>query len=148
MPVRFMQFLADAFYLKIKSPIHGRRKDFFHEGTNSGFSKGNCCVFPWQSFKTQRTLYKKHCTLFGEDNVELQRAYRIEWVTNKGDGIWRPTKKYRARKTNKRAAWNKSFAGRNNHRRGICAKRAQVRENTTLTVAKKIFAEGAQSVEI
>jgi len=35
-----------AFYLKIKSPIHGRRKDFFHEGTNSGFSKGNCCVFP------------------------------------------------------------------------------------------------------
>jgi len=43
-----------------------------------------------------------HCTLFGEDNgkqgrqfrlrleysnVELQSAYRIEWVTSKGDGI-------------------------------------------------------------
>jgi len=28
-------------------------------------------------------------------------------------------------KTNKRAAWNKSFAGRNNQRSGIYAKRAQ-----------------------
>jgi len=65
-------------------------------------SINHCCVFPWQSFKTQSTLYKMHCTLFGEDNgkqgrqfrlrleynnAELQRAYRIEWVINKGDGI-------------------------------------------------------------
>ena len=81
------------------------------------------CVFPWQSFKTQSTLHKMHCTLFGEDNgkqgrqfrlrleysnVELQSTHRIEWATSKGDGIYRPTKRYRARKTKQRAAWNKN----------------------------------------
>jgi len=30
------------------------------------------------------------------------------------------TKRYGGRKTNQRAAWNKSFAGRNNQCRGTC----------------------------
>ena len=57
------------------------------------FIDQKCCVFPWQSFKTQSTLYKMLCALFGEDNgkqgrqfrlrleysnVELQCEYRIE----------------------------------------------------------------------
>jgi len=43
----------------------------------------------------------------------------------------KPTTRYRARKTNQRAAWNKSFAGRNNQRCGICAKRAQAKFEKT-----------------
>jgi len=35
----------------------------------------HCCVFPWQSFKTQSTLYKMHCTLFGEDNSKQDRQF-------------------------------------------------------------------------
>jgi len=79
--------------------------------------------FSLTEFQNSSTLHKMHCTLFREENgkqgrqfrlrleysnVELLSAYRIEWVTNKGDGIKRPTTRYNARKTNQSAAWNKN----------------------------------------
>ena len=53
----------------IKANAHGRfsKQSYFNQKyIHCGCC--HCCVFPWQSFKTQSTLYKMHCTLFGEDN--------------------------------------------------------------------------------
>jgi len=38
-----------------------------------------CCVFPWQSFKTQSTFYKMHCALFEEDNGKQRRQFRLRF---------------------------------------------------------------------